>query len=147
MRRIQVLQKGLKDSHYKADGGEWAVDIEGAAGEVAVAKVLGMYWSGSVNTFKDGGDVGPYQIRHTDKESGRLIIRRENPPPAIYVFVTETIPTFRVVGWFDYSSVAVLRDEWLTDFGHAGPKVHAVPQSALRPIEELRDRKAYKPTA
>ena len=49
-RHIEALHKGLPDKHgFDSDG--WGAHIEGAAGEMAAAKSLGLYWNGSINTF------------------------------------------------------------------------------------------------
>src|SRR5215510_5846982 len=40
----------------------WTAHIEGAAGELAVAKALGLYWRPNVGVL-DADDVGPYQVR------------------------------------------------------------------------------------
>lgn len=142
MRNIASLRQGLRHSHGYDGSDGWSIHIEGAAAEMAVAKFLGLYWEGGVNTFKQG-DVGDLQVRWTDKESGRLLIRPRDPL-AIYVLAVGRIPEFRVVGWFEYLSARDLRDDWLTDFGNPiRPKVHGVPQFHLRDIEELRERNAY----
>ena len=57
LRNISAMTKGRKESRPQIEGGEWQAHIEGAAGEVAAAKVMNVYWGGSVGTFKNGGDI------------------------------------------------------------------------------------------
>ena len=51
IRRIVSLGK-LNDKMHSPDANPWQIDIEGSMAEMAYAKVMGMFWSGSVGTFK-----------------------------------------------------------------------------------------------
>jgi hypothetical protein len=121
----------------RTDGG---MHIEGAGGECAVAKALKLYWSGSVDTFKREGDVGDLEVRTRSEDWHELLIRPDDPS-AIYVLVVGKIPHFRLVGWI-HSSVAKQRNDWLKPHG-GRPPAYFVPQSELRPIEELQRRNVY----
>jgi hypothetical protein len=130
--------KKSKNAHgfneKRQDG--WGVSIEGAAAEMAVAKSLNIYWAPSINTYK-APDVGPYQVRWTEHYTGHLTIRGDDKL-ARYILVVGKMPHFRVVGWFDYSSPSVLCDEWRTNYDDSTRElVHGIPQSALRPMDEL----------
>jgi hypothetical protein len=145
-RQIKAIRKGCRDAHGYDGTDSWTINIEGSAAEMAVAKALGLYYNGSLDTFRTRRDVGRFEVRQTDTSSGRLIIRPSRDPFAIYVLVVGKSPKFRVLGWFDYSGRGVLRDEWLTNFDHPErPKVCAIPQSELRPIAELERRNADTP--
>src|ERR1051326_1480658 len=64
---LSATDNGVKDINF------WDMDIEGACGELAVAKALGLQWEGRSFTFKKG-DIGKnIQVRTTSKYS--LIIR------------------------------------------------------------------------
>lgn len=79
IRQCSSLKKGLRDSHgAKSDNG-WDMHIEGACGEAAVAKALNVFWSGTVDTFKRGGDVGnKIQVRTRSKSYYELIVRKDD---------------------------------------------------------------------
>jgi hypothetical protein len=49
-RHIAAIVGARKDAHG-CDGDGWEKHIEGACGELAVAKTLRMYWPATVNTF------------------------------------------------------------------------------------------------
>ena len=73
----------------------------GACGEVAVAKAMGRYWGGSVNTFKSIGDlvsVG-WEIRTRAEHSYDLIIRDDDQDDRVFVLVTGKAPNYVVRGW------------------------------------------------
>lgn len=78
----------------------WQGHIEGAAGEAAVAKYLNRYWSGTVNTFGKGGDVGALQVRARSRHDYELIIRPKDRDDDWFVLVTGKAPIFRIRAWF-----------------------------------------------
>jgi hypothetical protein len=129
------VQKGLEDKHG-FDGEPWNIDIEGAAGEIAAAKALGVYWGASVNTFKVGGDVGGLEIRTRSKSEYELLIRDNDPDDSIFVLVTGRSPNFEVVGWMKGKDAK--REEWKQTHG-GRPPAYFVPQSELHSIESLKE--------
>lgn len=106
----------------------WHIDIEAACAELAVAKYLNLYWDFSVNTFKKP-DVGNYQVRHTQKKDGRLIIREKDGDDERYYLVTGTSPAYSIVGWI------VGREAKADKYKFAGynnmPDCWMVPQEGL----------------
>lgn len=134
-RRIKALHAGGKETHGFDGDRAWTVDIEGAAGELAVAKVLGVYWSGSINTFKFGADVGHLQVRTMGKEHYGLLIRPNDDDAAIFVLVVGRAPQFRVVGFI--RGIDAKKQEWFQSFGNGRPAAYFVPQDRLEPIENL----------
>lgn len=133
-RHIEALQQNRHDRHgFKGDG--WGIHIEGAAGEMAAAKTLNRYYSGSVNTFQDGGDVGSLQVRTRSEASYDLIVRDGDKDEDIFVLVVGVAPEFEVIGWI--KGCDAKRPEWRQTHGRR-PAAYFVPQSALRPMEELQ---------
>jgi hypothetical protein len=134
IRQIEAIRRKLPDKHgYVGDG--WSLHVEGACGELAFAKALNVYWAGTVNVYKDA-DVGAnIQIRTRSKANYDLLIRSDDSDDEVFVLVTGTAPTFRVVGWI------LGRDAkqgcWEQTHGNR-PPAFFVPQSELRPISELR---------
>lgn len=136
-RHLAALQAGLPDRHgADRDDDGWTKHVEGAAGEMAVAKALNLYYDGSVNTFRDGADVGhQIQVRTRSKAHYELLVREGDADLAPYVLVTGRSPAFRIVGWM-YGADAK-QDAWRK--AHGGrDAAYFVPQAALYPIEELR---------
>lgn len=132
LRRLTSLRHGRQNQHGFAGEG-WNIDIEGACGELAVAKVLNLYWSGGIDTFK-GYDIGTFQVRTTPSHSNSLIVRPPDPESHRYVLVTGLCPDYCIHGWLHGYEAKQAR--WLR--GHNGrPPAYFVPSSALHPIDEL----------
>jgi hypothetical protein len=104
------------------------IHVEGACGEIAVAKAVNRYFSGSYNTFK-GADLGEnVQVRTRSSHDYELIIRGDDNPNHIYVLVTGTAPTYCVRGW------TIARDAMKPDYlaNHGGRhEAYFVPPKAL----------------
>lgn len=131
-RQVEALRQGLPDKHG-FDGGEaWTVHIEGACGELAVAKALDRYWSGTINTFKLSGDVGKLQVRTRSRTHYDLLVRDDDCDEDIFVLVVGRAPSYRVVGWIRGKDAK--RSEYRQSYGNR-PIAYFVPQSALTPFE------------
>jgi len=99
MRRIGAMASGRPEP-YGTPADLWAVDIEAAAAELAVAKAVGLFWPMATRPDRNlAGDVGPFQVRHTTRENGRLILHDRDSDDAAFVLVRGSIPSFDVVGW------------------------------------------------
>lgn len=98
-RNINSLKRGSKNTYGLEGLNDWQIHIEGALGEIALAKTLGMYWDGSVDTFKNKGDVGILEVRTTSKHTNCLLLREKDDPKKIYWLVTGICPTYRIQGW------------------------------------------------
>ncbi len=133
-RQLEALSQSLPDRHgYEGEG--WNIHIEGAAGELALAKWLGRYWDGSVNTFQSGGDVGEIQVRTRSKEDYDLLVRPGDKEDAVFVLVIGKAPRFRVVGWIRGADAK--RPEWLRAYGGRA-EAYFVPQHALKPVKPAK---------
>jgi hypothetical protein len=98
-RQIEALARKLPDRHGRSAQPGWSDHIEGACGELACAKVLGVYWNPSVNTFKRDGDVATYEVRTRLRDDYELLVRDDDPSDRNYVLVRGQAPCFHVVGW------------------------------------------------
>jgi hypothetical protein len=116
----------------------WGIHIEGALGEMAVAKALGLYWSASVNTFKTEADVGIYEVRTRSRDWYDLLIRSDDSDDKIFILVTGSSPDFCLRGWFRAGDAK--QDKWLQHHG-GKPPAWFVPQKYLLPISELPKEK------
>ncbi len=134
LRQIESVSKGLKDKHGFTGSG-WDVHIEGAAGEIAAARALGMYWGGTVNTFKSIGDVGKLEIRTASGSNSSLIVREGDSDNAVFVLVTGTSPVYNVAGWMLGKDAK--KPEWSRS-PNGRPPAYFVPQFSLNNIEDLK---------
>jgi hypothetical protein len=96
MRTVSVLQRAIVNQQCAkvcASCGRseldlrWTFDIQGAIGELAVAKWSGRYWTG-LSFVKGESDVVGLEVRFTPREDGDLILRDRDPDDAVYVLVT-----------------------------------------------------------
>jgi|LauGreDrversion4_2_1035121.scaffolds.fasta_scaffold301304_3 hypothetical protein len=135
LRQCSSLRRGLKDAHgAKSDNG-WDMHIEGACGEAAVAKALNVYWSGTVDTFKLGGDLGKsIQVRTRSKDYYELIVRKDDRDDDIFVLVTGKAPKFNVVGWTFGKNAK--KQEWMQTHG-GREAAWFVPQKELHDISSI----------
>ena len=137
LRQAEAKRMRLKDKHVFAGEGE-DIHVEGARGEMAVAKRLGVNWEGHVNTFKRFPDIdGNIQVRTRSKEWYELIVRRDDPPDAKFVLVTGVTPTYRIRGWI--TGREAMKPEWLRTHGDR-ESAYFIPQFVLLPIERLDTR-------
>jgi hypothetical protein len=106
-------------------------DVNGAAAEMVVAKALNRYWSGSVNTFKNGADVGEsIQVRWSPKDHNSLIVRDNDPDDQWFFFVTGDLSRgMRIHGYIRGGEAK--REEWREDRGGYGKPAFFVPHAAL----------------
>lgn len=133
MRRVQNMKRGTRDRFGQPTTDYWSIDIEGCCGELAVAKYLGRFWSGAIGDIS-ADDVGVVQVRTTGRESGRLILHPEDKDDRVFILVVGNAPRFDIRGWIIAQHGK--RDEFWSDPGTGRPAFF-VPQSALKPIEEL----------
>lgn len=115
---------------------DWAADIEGAAGELAVAKALGIFWLPQIGDYKAEGDVGPYQVRcNMSRRLDDTILRPGDKPDAVYIGVLSLLPDVDVMGWIWGRDG--MSEQYLRDGAPGRPPCFFVPRAALRPLSEL----------
>jgi hypothetical protein len=132
LRLVQVIEEHRQPTHGQ-QGYNWHNAIEGTMAELAVAKGLNLYWAGIVGDFK-APDVGPLQVRYTDRPTGHLLLHKSDKDEDFCVFVIGSFGKYRLVGWCKIGTVK--RDEFWRDPTGSRP-CYFVPQSALNPMEEL----------
>jgi hypothetical protein len=108
-----------------------AAHIQGAIGELVVAKCRDRYYFPTVNNFKEA-DIGEnVQVRLRTKHEWEMIVRNDDNPDHIFVHVTGEGPQYRIHGW------AYGRDVMLPEYRqNHGNRVESwfVPAKVLRPI-------------
>lgn len=126
-RYSESRKMGLIEKTYLENSSE--VDEIGAAGELAVAKYLGLYWYAGVNTFH-GPDIEPnIQVRTVKNINHSLIIRPADSKEHVYYLVLNQTPKFTILGW-TYGKIVCRDVFWKAPNG--GPGAWFIPQSELR---------------
>ncbi len=136
MRVVQNIKKGRRDKYGAETQSVWHTHINGALGEVAVAKYLGRYWDGmgalgDLHAADVGGGV---QVRWTGKPNGDLILHPSDADDKPFVLVTGDAPRFTLHGWI-LGRDGKLETYWRDPAG--GRAAFFVPQNKLVPIAEL----------
>jgi hypothetical protein len=119
---------------------DWQCHIEGALGELVVAKALGRYWAPNVGGYDYGADVGRFEVRATSKPDGPLIVRDRDSDAAAYVLVTGTPPCLEIRGWL-YGREAKQDRYRAAPAGR--PPAYFVPPGELHPFETLDDGRPF----
>lgn len=126
--------KGRADQHkYGFEGDNEEIHIQGCWSEIAAAKALGLKWdNGPWRRFSY--DVGELQIRSTQLERGRLIIRPGDCDDDIFVFtpaIDQKTYTYELRGWIKASEGK--RPIFYYDKNKRDP-MFLVPEGYLSPI-------------
>ncbi len=98
IRRIKAIKANDGTSGRYASF-SWATDIDGANAEQAVARHLGLYWSGHANST--GADIPPdIETRSTTHDNGCLIFRQNDVKKIknIFVLVIAKPPIYSIRG-------------------------------------------------
>jgi hypothetical protein len=131
-RQLASIKRGLADKHgFSGDG--WSEHVEGACGEMVVAKHLGVYWDGGINTFKEP-DLPGIQVRTRSRHSFDLIVRPDDSDTDQFVLVTGHCPSYRIRGWILGRDAK--KPEHLKDHG-GRPPAYFVPAELLLPTHSL----------
>jgi len=118
----------------------WTNHVEGAAGEMACAKALNIFYPATINTF-GAPDIARLEVKTRLKHNYELRIFRDSPDEDAYVLVTGRIPTFRVWGWLWGHEAK--REDWWKDPGKYDQPAYFAPHSALRPLSTLPPELLY----
>lgn len=133
MRQCQNIKMGREHAHGFDGANEWQVHIEGACGELAVAKHLGKFWCGNIGDLK-ADDVGPLQVRTAAQDHYRLILHESDPDDKNFVLVTGRCPAYRLRGWIRCVD-GKLSKYW--EDPATGRPAFFVPTRSLSPMNEL----------
>jgi hypothetical protein len=144
MRNVNALKQSLERRDGQSAEATWSNHIEGAAGELAVAKYLNAYWEPTIGRY-NADDVGPYQVRtNATRRNDTMVIRPRDKEDRIWISVLSFLPEFVICGWLPGNEMK--RPEWLRGSSPGRPQFYAVPRDALRPMAELCDRAPLVPT-
>ena len=126
MRNIQSIKEGREPAYGIPPGQDWQYNIEGALGEAAVAKRLGIYWAGKGKLREP--DVGIVDVRTSRKHNGDLILHKEDPDDRVFWKVTGENGRYVIRGWILASDGK--KDEYWRD-GTKGRPAYFVPHDFL----------------
>lgn len=131
-------QRGLRGRNRGPRYGQKALDVHllGAAGEMAVASYLGLKHELYKETeAKRGSDDLPgIDVKTRSKSRYELIVQKQENPSKKFVLVTIENQKTLLHGWC-YGYEAMNEQYWADPAG--GRPAYFVPQSVLRPMEEL----------
>lgn len=127
-RHVESLRNGNKCGKFSKRSG-FDIHISGAMGELAFCKAMGIYWSGSVNTFKDADVARSIQIRTSSNDA--LIVRPKDSKSEVYVLVKQVAEIeFFVIGWMT-GKQAMVSDWWAGDAWFVpGEKTNQLPETS-----------------
>lgn len=136
-RQLESLRKKLSDKHGFNGLDKWTIHIEGAAGEMALAKYLNVFFVPTINTFKKGGDVGNYQVRtclKNDEEDLYLLVRPDDDDERIFIAIWSRCPDYHILGWMKSSDAK--QEKW-KQFRGGRPPAFFVKPEFLNPMSTL----------
>lgn len=149
MRRVDSMKR--QEAHGHVDGDGWEIDCEGACAELAVAKYVGGYPSGSIRSWKDPDVVVPgglgIHVRHTVLDDGCLIVRPadlEEGISGLFVLAVGRAPTFKIAGCFPVEEARSLPADcpWRRA-PNDRPAALFIPQSSLQPVRPVRPEGSF----
>ena len=137
-REMDSIKRKGKDNLNKKDNwlDELNPHIVGCVGELAVAKVIGVSWTGDVGTFASKSDLsGNVQVRHRTNPTWQLIVRDKDKDDDLFILSRGMPPSLvEVVGWIQGRDAK--NAEWLKDYGNYGKPSFFVPDNQLKSMEE-----------
>ena len=127
-----------KNNNRVGSGGLWNNHIEGAMGEFAAAKFLGLY-PGAI-TDKDATDVGKhYEVRTRPLKYQELFIRKkekEDKEDKYFILVWGAYGDYTICGWISaYETFA--HPEWYHDNDDTTGYRYWIPHEFLYPMKTL----------
>jgi len=90
-RNLSAIVRQSKDVYPCDSQSAWGQHIDGAGAELAFAKFIGLYWDGSVDTYRSGSGDLPYtqiDVKHSrdgkwkvkERDRGELVLVRGTMP-------------------------------------------------------------------
>lgn len=125
-RTVQCLQNGSKHRYGAKDTDAWQMSIEGAMGECALAKHLGIFWS---KGLPGATDVGPHDVRQTHLSYGSLIVHPSDDDNRRFYLVTGLLGKYAIHGYM-YGKQAKQKKYWRDPQG-TNRFAYFVPQADL----------------
>lgn len=136
-RRIMNMKNGIAGKYGAPEGdGSEELDIVSTRGEMAVAKGLNLFWSGSVGDYGAVDVGGLVEVRTRTKNWHSLIVHPNDKDDMPFVLVdASNTPNMRLVGWL-YGRDGKNERFW-DDPSRKNRPAYFIPQESLRPMSEL----------
>ena len=136
-RRIMNMKKGLAGKYGAPEKeGSEELDIVSTRGEMAVAKGLNLYWSGSVGDYGAIDVGGLVEVRTRTQNWHSLILHKADKDHLPYVLVDASkTPNFRLVGWLLGKDGK--KDQYWSDPSKKNRHAFFVKQEYLLPMNEI----------
>ena len=138
-RLVHRRKTAMTNASRRPDWNVWTGEVEGAQAELAVAKYLNVFWSGTVGEPDAPNDVASYQVRcNSSREYTDTLLRKTDKPDRAYISVLSFMPEFQIIGWL-----------WGSDGFAAGrlyegdksrPPCWFVPLTCIQPFSSLPER-------
>lgn len=126
-RQVQNIKNNSTPAYGSGSRNDWQLHISGALGEKALAKYLGIYWSGKGQMRAP--DVGNVDVRTRSEDWHDLIIHPNDPDDRTFYLLTGNNGTYTVHGCIQAKDAKV-KDFWKDPAG--GRPAYFIPQSALK---------------
>ena len=134
-RMLHVLEAGRQHTHGTPNLGAWERHIEGALGELAFAKYVGLEWDPHIGQVHLP-DVGPYEVRTTSGKDWRgrpqetsLILHQKDNDKALFFLLVGSIGHYDIMGGIRGKNGKV--DRWWRSPGPHGRPAYFVPKEIL----------------
>jgi len=126
LRILQCKRDGKKHRYGAKETETWQMNIEGALGEIVIAKHFKIFWGkGSYGA----DDVGPYEVRQTHHPHGSLIVHPGDKDDKRYYLVTGILGNYVIRGYM-YAKDAKQQKYW-SDPQKTNRPAFFVPQKDL----------------
>ena len=122
---------GSQHRWNRTDTHTTAKETEAIGAEIAAARATGRRWQ-DTDTPDHNGDIGEgIQVRHTQYQTGRLLIHPDDCDDHQFILVTGAYPDYTVAGWT--TGRQAKQDEFWQELQRGRP-CFAVPQRCLTPV-------------
>jgi hypothetical protein len=133
LRRLNGVKYRRAEPYGARPTAAWNDDINGCISELALAKYLGIFWSGTVGRL-DLPDVGRLQVRSKTETSHRLVVLKTDEDDKPFVSVLVGVPVCHLCGWMFAKDAK--NPQWLLpEIGK--PDRFFVPNEKLEPMQTL----------
>jgi len=127
IRRLRNTEAGRKELYNAPKHGGWERNIEGALGEMAIAKHLNVFIAD--HTDRKCPDVGDVDVRMSTHDDACLIVHPNDPDDRDIYLVTGFLGDYVIRGWMN-SKDAKQQKWWRDPVG--GRPAYFVPQGELK---------------
>jgi|TARA_Y100001968_G_scaffold67696_1_gene58669 hypothetical protein len=127
LRRVRNMKAGRKELYSPPKTGAWDRHIEGALGELALAKHLNVFIAD--HTDRKCPDVGDVDVRMSTYANAHLIVHPDDPDDRDIWLVTGFLGEYVIRGWMN--SKDAKQQKWWGGPDNERPSCYFVPQGEL----------------